>query len=83
MISIVLYKRCVFSISVFSIIIYKFSYKLKLCLVILPKIDKNLEIKFYYTVLIFNLFVSSRVKQKKKLLLNLKKNSKIMIIVLK
>ena len=48
----------VFNICIFYIIIYKFSYKEKIYLIILFLINKNLKINFYYIILFFNLTIN-------------------------
>ena len=47
-------EKCVASASILGIIIDKFYYKNKLCLIILFKINKNSKINFHYTILSFN-----------------------------
>ena len=44
-----------------------------LYLVILLKVNKNLKLYFYYTILTFYLDISSKIKNYKKLVLNIKK----------
>ena len=73
MIFIIELKKYVASTGIFGIIIGKFCYKKKLYLIILLKVDKNLKISFYYTILPFNLVVYLRIKSGKKSLLNIKK----------
>ena len=62
MISVIELKRHMAGISIFNIIIGKFRYKKKLCLVILFQIDKNSKVSFYYTILPFDLTVCLWVK---------------------
>ena len=62
-----------FSISIFSIIVYKYSYWQEFCQVILLKINKNLEVYNYYTILTLILAINLNVKLNKKLILNMKK----------
>ena len=50
------------NIGIFSIIISEFCYKKKLYLIILSKVDKNLKISFYYTILLFNLTIYLRIE---------------------
>ena len=57
MISTIEFERRMASASIFDIIIGKFCYKKKLYLIILFKVDKNLEINFYYTILPLSLVV--------------------------
>ena len=57
MISAIELKRHVVDTSIFGIIIGKFRYRKKLCLVILFEIDKSLKIGFYYTIFLFGLIV--------------------------
>lgn len=61
------------NISILSIIIYKRNYQQMLYLVILLKVNKNLKLYFYYTILTFYLDISSKIKNYKKLVLNIKK----------
>ena len=51
------FKKHIASASIFGIMIDKFRYKKKLCLVILFKIDKSSKVDFYYTILPFSLTV--------------------------
>ena len=51
MISAVKLERYVINISIFDIIIGKLCYKKKSCLIILLKVNKNLKVSFYYTIL--------------------------------
>ena len=55
---------------IFSVIICKVSYWQKLYLIFLLKVDKNLEIHFYYTIFIFGLLINLRVKGNRKLILD-------------
>ena len=48
--------------SIFSIIIGKLRHEKKLCLIILLKTDKNLEVDFHYTILLFGLIICLYVK---------------------
>ena len=48
--------------SILGIVIGKFYYKKKPCLIILFKVDKKLEVGFYYTILPFDLIVYLWVK---------------------
>lgn len=45
----------------------------KPCLIILLSIDKNLEKKFYYTILTFGLFIKLRIENYQEFLVNIKK----------
>ena len=47
---------------ILSIIVNKLRYKKKSCLIILLKVDKNLEVSFYYTILPFSLVVCLQVE---------------------
>ena len=51
--------------NIFGIIIGKFRYKKKLYLIILLKINQNLEISFYHTILSFSLAIYLRVEGNK------------------
>ena len=73
MISIIEFKKYIASINIFSIIINKFCYEKKLCLVILFKINKNLKKDFYYIILFFNLIIYLQIKDDKKFLFDAKK----------
>ena len=52
--------------SIFSIIIDKLYYMEKPCLIFLLKVDKKLEIGFYYIILPFNLAIYLWIKSGKK-----------------
>ena len=41
----------------FGVVVGKLYYKKKLCLIILLKVDKGLEVNFYHAILPFNLTV--------------------------
>ena len=56
--------------SIFGIIIGKFRYKKKLCLIILFKGDKSSKVYFYCTILFFGLTICLRVKGDEKFLLD-------------
>ena len=56
-ISIVELKECVASASILGIVVDKLYYKKKSCLIILLKINKSLEIGFYYASLSFSLTI--------------------------
>ena len=72
MISTIEFKRCIISASILGVVVSKFRHKKKLCLIILLKVDKSLEINFYYIVLPLSLAVHLRVEGDKKSLLNAK-----------
>ena len=72
MISAVELERRMASASIFGIIIGKFRHRKKPCLVILFKIDKNLKVDFYYTILPFGLTVHLWVEGSGESLLNAK-----------
>ena len=57
MISAVEFKRHIAGASILGIIIGKFCYKKKPCLIILLKVDKNSEVGFHYAILPFGLIV--------------------------
>ena len=62
MISAVKLKKCVANIGILSIIISKFCYKKKLCLIILFKFDKSLKVDFYHTILSLSLAIYLRTE---------------------
>ena len=64
-------KRHMASVGIFSIIIDKLCYKKKLYSIILLKIDKDLEIGLYFTILSFGLIVYLWVKSNRESLLDL------------
>ena len=70
MLAAVQFKRHMTGSYVLGIIISKFGHWYELGLIILLKIDKVLELHFYYTILLFNLTVNLKVKLNKKLTLN-------------
>ena len=49
-----------------GIIISKLRYRKKLCPIILLKVDKSLEVSFYYAILLFGLTVCLRVEDDRK-----------------
>ena len=57
MISVIKLKRHMANASIPGIIIGKFCHEKKLCPIILLKVDKNLEVGFYCTILSFGLTV--------------------------
>ena len=63
-------KKCVVDASILIIIIGKLCYKKKSCRIILLKIDKDSEIGFYYTILLFSLAICLQIKSGKEFLLN-------------
>ena len=65
MISTVELKKDVTGASILGIIIGKFCYGKKSCLIILLKVNKNLEISFYCTILLFSLAVYLWVEDNK------------------
>ena len=67
------FKRHITSINIFYIIISKLSHLKESYLVILLKINKNLEISFYYTILFFSLAIYLKLKDDIKFSLNIKK----------
>lgn len=56
---------------ILRIILCKVSYFQKLCLVILFKVNKSLEIFFYFTILLFNLATNLKLKVKEKKLFDI------------
>ena len=73
MISAVELKKYMANNYIFYIIIYKFHYRQKLCLVILLPIDKLFELSFHYIILSLGLAICLKMKNGKELLLNVKK----------
>lgn len=61
------------NVCVLGIVISKLDDEQKPSLVILFKIDKNLEVRFYYTILTFYLAVCLQIKGVRDLLFNIKK----------
>lgn len=61
---------------IFDIVIEIVDYWQKLCFIILLEIDKNLEIYFYFTFLMFCLIVCLTIKSCKESLFNVKKIAK-------
>ena len=57
-------------ISIFSIVTNKHRYGKKLYLIILLKIDKILEVGFYYTILLFSLADDLQIKGDRKFFFN-------------
>lgn len=57
-------------------IIYLLNYKENLCLAILPKVNKNLELCFYYSILTINLVIGLELKSGRNLVFDIKKNLK-------
>ena len=57
MIFIIELERCVAGASILSIIVGKLRYGKKLCPIILLKIDKDSEINFHHTILLFSLAI--------------------------
>lgn len=66
-------KKHIAGACIFGIAIYKLDYWQEFCLVILFKIDKNLQTSLYDMMLTFYLTFGLRVKRDKKLLLDIKK----------
>ena len=59
-------------IGIFDIIIGKLCYKKKLYSIILLKVDKDSEISFHYTILLFSLAICLQVKGNRESLLDAK-----------
>ena len=55
-------KKYIVNIGIFGIIVSKLYYKKKLYLIILFKVDKDLKISFYYTILLFSLIIYLKIK---------------------
>ena len=66
-------KKYILGTSIFSIIMHKLSYWQEFYLAILLKVEQNIEIYFYCTILIFDLFIGLKVKSNKQLMLDFKK----------
>ena len=63
------------NIHIFCIIICKFCYEKKSCLVILLLIDKCLKIGFYCTIISFILIIYLKMESGREILLNIKEVS--------
>lgn len=83
MIAIIGFKRYMAGAYIFRIIIDKLSYCKKLSSIILPIVNKNLDVGFYYTVLFLSLTISLSVKDRKESLLYFQKNNRVMTKILK
>ena len=59
-------------ISIFCIVLSEFCHKKELGPSILFIIDKNLEVSFYYIILLFGLAIKLKVESNRKSLLNFK-----------
>ena len=70
MISVIELKKYMAGTGIFGIIVGKFYYGKKPCPIILLKVDKNVEVGFFCTILPLCLAVSLRVKGGRKFLLN-------------
>ena len=70
MISVIKLEKRMVDTSIFSIIVGKLCYGKKPCPIILLKVDKSLEINFYYTILPFSLIICLWVEGGRKSLLN-------------
>lgn len=66
-------ERCIMSICILCIIVYKFCYEQESYLVILLSVDKNMRVRFHGTVLPFGLAIFLRIEDYRKLLLDVKK----------
>ena len=62
-------KKCVVNTSILGVVIDKLRYGKKPCLIILLKVDKSLEVGFYYTILPFGLPVWLVVESNREFLL--------------
>lgn len=62
--------------SILGIIIYKFSYWQEFGLVILFKINKNLRIRFYHTILTIILAINLKIKDNRETVFNFQKITK-------
>ena len=65
-------KKCIANDSILDVIINKFHYKKKLYPIILLKVDKDSEVDFHHTILLFSLAVYLQVQGGRKSLLNAK-----------
>ena len=72
MIFAIYFEKCIADIDIYGIIIGKLCYKKKLCLIILLKVDKNLKVSFYCTILSLSLTICLWVKSSKKFPLKVK-----------
>ena len=59
-------KRQIVNIGIFGIIVYKFSYWQKACLVILLPIPQNSKVYLYYAIFSFGLAIGLRMERRKK-----------------
>ena len=50
-------KRCIANAGIFGIVISKLCHEIKLYSIILFKVDKGLEVSFYYIILLFDLTI--------------------------
>ena len=73
MIFIVKFEKCMANANILGIIISKFCYKKKLCLIILLKVDKGSKIGFYCIILFLNLVICLQIEGSREFLLNIKK----------
>ena len=72
MISVIELKKYIASAGIFGVIVGKLYYRKKLCPIILLKINKSLKIRFYCTILLFDLTVCLWVEDARKFPLNAK-----------
>ena len=75
MISAIKLKKFMASASIFGIIIGKFCHRKKLYSVILFKINKDLKVNFYCTILLFSLIVYLQVESDREFLLDAKEKA--------
>ena len=73
MISAIELKKYIANIGIFGIVVSKLRYEKKCCLIILLKVDKDLEVGFHYTILPLSLAVCLWVKGGGESLLDAKK----------
>lgn len=76
MIIVIQLKKNVAGAYILGIVIDKLGYKQKPSPIVLLKIDKNLEIRFYYTILMFYLPICLKIKSGGELPFNAKKVAK-------
>lgn len=62
----------ILNISILRVVVYKLSYWQKFCWVIPVKIDKSLEIYFYFTILTFHLNIDIKEKISRNLVFDYK-----------
>ena len=72
-ISTIKFKKYIAIHHIFSITLSIFSHLIKICLIILLKINKSSKIDCYYSILLFDLAIYLKIKKCEKFLVNAKK----------